>query len=197
MLKHFAGNEQETHRSIGGDLSWMTEQSLREIYLKSFEIAVKTGETRGVMSSFNRIGARWTGGDYRLITEILRNEWGFKGTVICDFNTIPQYMVPKQMFYAGGDLDLATLATSMWTDADTSENGDAIVLRNATKNILYSFVNSNAMNAEVVGYNPPLWHGYLNYINIGLCALVAVWLLLAIWRTVAYNKKQKAKFANK
>lgn len=194
MVKHFAANEQETHRSIGGDLSWLTEQSLREIYLKSFELAVKTGECRGLMSSFNRIGARWTGGDYRLLTEILRNEWGFKGAVICDFNTIPQYMVPRQMYYAGGDLDLATLTSSMWMDCDSSENGDAIVLRNAVKNTLYAFVNSNAMNAEVVGYNPPLWHGYLNYINIGLCALVAVWLLLAIWRTVAYNKKQKAKF---
>ena len=170
----------------------MTEQSLREIYLKSFELAVKQGETRGVMSSFNRIGARWTGGDYRLITEILRNEWGFKGTVICDFNTIPQYMVPRQMFYAGGDLDLATLTTSMWTDADTSENGDAIVLRNATKNILYSFVNSNAMNAEVVGYNPPLWHNYRNYVNIGVAAIVVIWGVLAFVRRARYNKKQRA-----
>ena len=187
MLKHFAANEQETHRSIGGDLSWLTEQSLREIYLKSFELAVKTGETRGVMSSFNRIGTRWTGGDYRLITEILRDEWGFQGTVICDFNTIPQYMVPRQMFYAGGDLDLATLSTSMWTDADTSENGDAIVLRNATKNILYSLVNSNAMNAEVVGYNPPLWHDYLNWLNIGVGALIVLWGILAFVHT--YKRK--------
>lgn len=189
MLKHFAANEQETHRSIGGDLSWVTEQSLREIYLKSFELAVKTGETRGVMSSFNRIGARWTGGDYRLLTEILRNEWGFKGTVICDFNTIPQYMVPRQMFYAGGDLDLATLTTSMWTDADTSENADAIVLRNATKNILYSFVNSNAMNADVIGYNPPLWHDYLLYLNIGVISLLTLWGIVAIGLTIRNKKK--------
>ncbi|MBQ7582637.1 MAG: hypothetical protein IJU25_07440, partial [Lachnospiraceae bacterium] len=192
MLKHFAANEQETHRSIGGDLSWVTEQSLREIYLKSFEIAVKEGETRGVMSSFNRIGARWTGGDYRLITEILRNEWGFKGTVICDFNTIPQYMVPRQMFYAGGDLDLATLSTSMWTDADASENGDAIVLRNATKNVLYSFVNSNAMNAEVIGYNPPLWHGYLTYLDVGVGTLLLLWGVLAFLHRAKHNKKLAA-----
>ena len=191
MLKHFAANEQETHRSIGGDLSWLTEQSLREIYLKSFEIAVKTGETRGVMSSFNRIGTRWTGGDYRLITEILRDEWGFKGTVICDFNTIPQYMVPRQMFYAGGDLDLATLTTSMWMDADTSENGDAIVLRNATKNILYSLVNSNAMNAEVIGYNPPLWHSYLTWLNIGMGAAIVLWGILAFVRRSKYNQKMQ------
>ena len=194
-VKHFVANEQETHRSIGGDLSWLTEQSLREIYLKPFEYTVKVGETRGVMTSFNRIGTRWTGGDYRLVTEILRNEWGFHGYVICDFNTIPQYMIPRQMFYAGGSLDLATLASSMWTDCDTSDTGDALMLMRAAKDIMYAMVNSNAMNAEVLGYNPPLWHGYLNYINIGLCALVVVWLALAIWRTVSYNKKQKAKFA--
>lgn len=51
---------------------------MREIYLKPFEIAVKEGETLGVMSSFNRIGARWAGGDYRLLTQILRNEWASK-----------------------------------------------------------------------------------------------------------------------
>lgn len=191
MVKHFAANEQETHRSIGGDLSWVTEQSLREIYLKSFELAAKTGESRGIMSSFNRIGTRWTGGDYRLLTEILRNEWGFRGTVICDFNTIPQYMVPRQMFYAGGDLDLATLTTSMWTDADTSENGDAIVLRNATKNVLYSLVNSNAMNAEVIGYNPPLWHGYLTWLDIGVGAVIVLWGILAFVRRSRVNKRLK------
>lgn len=54
-------HEQETHRSINGDASWLTEQALREIYLKPFEIAVKTGESRGLMTSFNRIGTRWTG----------------------------------------------------------------------------------------------------------------------------------------
>ncbi len=196
MLKHFAANEQETHRSIGGDLSWVTEQSLREIYLKPFELAVKNGESRGIMSSFNRIGARWTGGDYRLLTEILRDEWGFRGTVICDFNTIPQYMVPRQMFYAGGDLDLATLETSMWTDADTSENGDAIVLRNATKNILYSFVNSNAMNAEVIGYNPPLWHGYLLWLDIGVAALLLLWGVLAFIHRAKHNKKLQSMTAD-
>jgi len=193
-VKHFVANEQETHRSIGGDLSWLSEQVLREIYLKPFEYAVKVGETRGLMSSFNRIGTRWTGGDYRLITEILRDEWGFNGYVICDFNTIPQYMIPRQMFYAGGSLDLATLTSSMWTDADSSENGDAIVLRRATKDLLYAFVNSNAMNAEVIGYNPPVWHSYLQYLNIGLIALVVVWGVLAFVRRFTYNKKQRAKF---
>lgn len=194
-VKHFVANEQETHRSIGGDLSWLSEQALREIYLKPFEYTVKMGETRGIMTSFNRIGTRWTGGDYRLLTEILRNEWGFNGLVICDFNTIPQYMIPRMMFYAGGSLDLATQQSAMWTDCDTSEAGDAIVLMRAVKDVMYALVNSNAMNAEVIGYNPPIWQEYLHWINIGAFTLVGVWLVLAIVRTVRCNKRQKAKIA--
>ena len=194
-VKHFVANEQETHRSIGGDLSWLSEQALREIYLKPFEYTVKLGETRGIMTSFNRIGTRWTGGDYRLLTEILRNEWGFNGLVICDFNTIPQYMIPRMMFYAGGSLDLATQQSAMWTDCDTSDAGDAIVLMRAVKDVMYALVNSNAMNAEVIGYNPPIWQEYLHWINIGAFTLVGVWLVLAIVRTVRCNKRKKAKFA--
>lgn len=194
-VKHFVANEQETHRSIGGDLSWLSEQALREIYLKPFEYTVKLGETRGIMTSFNRIGTRWTGGDYRLLTEVLRNEWGFNGLVICDFNTIPQYMIPRMMFYAGGSLDLATQQSAMWTDCDTSDAGDAIVLMRAVKDVMYALVNSNAMNAEVIGYNPPIWQEYLHWINIGAFTLVGVWLVLAIVRTVRCNKRQKAKFA--
>ena len=194
-VKHFVANEQETHRSIGGDLSWLSEQALREIYLKPFEYTVKLGETRGIMTSFNRIGTRWTGGDYRLLTEILRNEWGFNGLVICDFNTIPQYMIPRMMFYAGGSLDLATQQSAMWMDCDTSDAGDAIVLMRAVKDVMYALVNSNAMNAEVIGYNPPIWQEYLHWINIGAFTLVGVWLVLAIVRTVRCNKRQKAKIA--
>lgn len=167
MVKHFVANEQETHRSINGDCSWLTEQSLREIYLKGFEIAVKEGESRGLMTSFNRIGTKWTGGDYRLLTEILREEWGFKGTVICDFNTIPQYMNSRQMVYAGGDLNLSTLPES-W--CDSSDTSDAVVLRKAAKNIMYSLVNSTAMNGEVIGYKLAIWQ-ILLYCLDGIIAL--------------------------
>ncbi len=151
-VKHFAVNEQETNRQ--GVATWLTEQALRELYLKPFEYTVKDGGATGIMSSFNRIGTRWTGGDYRLLTEILRNEWGFRGTVITDFNTIPDLMNVRQMAYAGGDLDLATTPHN-W--ADTSSAADVTVLRNMTKNILYSYVNSNAMNADIQGYAPAIW----------------------------------------
>ena len=139
QLKHFAVNDQETNRS--GVCTWLTEQSLREIYLKPFEMAVKEGGAMGIMSSFNRIGSLWTGGDYRLLTEILREEWGFKGMVITDFNTEP-FMDTKQMAYAGGDLNLATTPAA-WTPTTAM---DYVVLRNAVKNIIYTTARSNNMN---------------------------------------------------
>ena len=183
FIKHFAVNEQETHRSVSGDSSWLTEQALREIYLRPFELAVKEGKTRAVMSSFNRIGTRWTGGDYRLLTEILRNEWGFEGAVLTDFNTIPQYMNTRQMAYAGGDIDLATDEHAWVNEGSTA---DLIVLRDNVRNVLYAVVNSNAMNGEVIGYRLPVWQIFFIVL---LCVLVAG---AAVWGFFAIRKALKA-----
>ena len=186
FVKHFALNEQETHRSISGDCSWVTEQAMREIYLRGFELAVKEGKTRAVMSSFNRIGTRWTGGDYRLLTTILRDEWGFEGCVLCDFNTIPAYMNSRQMAYAGGDLNLTTSATSVsWCDESSID--DVVVLRQNAKNVLYAVVNSNAMNGEIIGYKTPLWVIGL----IALDVLAAVLIALTGFLSIRKYKQQK------
>ncbi len=188
MIKHFVANEQETHRSINGDCSWLTEQALREIYLKAFEIAIKDSECRGLMTSFNRVGTMWTGGDYRLCTEILRDEWGFRGAVICDFNTCPGYMFGDQMAYAGGDINLQTVGGGVF-ECDTTETGDAVVILNATKNMLYSMVNSNAMNGKIIGYKTATWVYWLIAID---CALA---LALAVWGVLAYQKAKRKRSA--
>ncbi len=180
FVKHFALNEQETHRSISGDCSWVTEQAMREIFLRPFEIAVKEGGTRAMMSSFNRIGTRWTGGDYRLLTEILRVEWGFNGIVISDFNTIPEYMDAKQMAYAGGDLNLATLPDESWYD--TSSIGDMTVLRKSMHNICYTIVNSNAMNKVVTGYKLPVWVAAMIAVDAVAAVGLGLWGYFAIRR---------------
>ena len=156
-IKHFAVNEQETKRSVSGLVNWLDEQSLRELYLKAFEIAVKEsgGKASAVMSSFTRIGTVWAGGDYRLLTTVLRDEWGFNGFVISDFNT-NYYMNCKQMAYAGGDLNLSS--TRFWNGAENASSAaDVTVLRKAAKNILYTVVNSNAMNGNIIGYKMPIW----------------------------------------
>ena len=96
MIKHFALNDQETNR---GDLAtWADEQTIREIYLKAFEYSVKAGAT-GMMSAFNRMGNTWCGASYPLLTQVLRNEWGFNGLVITDW--VNGFMKADLMIRAG------------------------------------------------------------------------------------------------
>lgn len=170
-VKHFVGNEQETHRAAGGNCTFTNEQALRELYLKPFEYAVKLGGTKALMSSFNRLGTTWTGGDFRLLTEVLRGEWGFHGAVITDFNTNPSYMNTRQMAYAGGTLDLATQPHD-WIDA--SDPRDVTVLRENTHETLYAVVNSNALNHTVLGYRMAYWRIALYAVDAALVAAIAV-----------------------
>lgn len=183
FVKHFALNEQETHRSSNGSSTWVTEQAMREIYLKPFELAVKDGGTTAIMSSFNRIGTRWTGGDYRLLTQILRDEWGFNGTVITDFNTT-SYMNLKQMAYAGGDLNLGndmTLIPSLTPDwCKSDDTADLIVLRNNVKNILYTVVNSNAVNGIVDHYIMAWWKILIIVLDCAVVVGAGVWGYFAV-----------------
>ncbi len=102
-VKHFAANEQETNRQSNGLYTWLNEQSLREIYLEPFEISVKEGNAKGIMSAYNRIGSEWCGGSKALITDLLRNEWGFDGFVITDASidlTGEGYLDPTLAVYA-------------------------------------------------------------------------------------------------
>ena len=82
FFKHFAVNDQEKHRE--GVAAFLTEQALREIYLKPFQMCIQEGKSTGIMSSYNRLGLMETAASYPLLTEVLRNEWGFKGSVISD-----------------------------------------------------------------------------------------------------------------
>ena len=178
-VKHFALNEQETHRSSNGVATWATEQAMRELFLRPFEKVVKIGKTSAMMSSFNRIGTQWTGGDYRLLTTILRDEWGFRGSVICDFNTC-DHMNVKQMIYAGGDLNLAT--TKGWSNFDATSAADVTVLRRATKNVLYTVVNSCAMNVAGSTYILPLWQMLLFIADGVIAAGLIAWGVVVIVR---------------
>jgi len=176
-VKHFAVNDQETNRDTNGLITWLSEQSLREIYLRPFEMAVKEGGTNAMMSSFNRIGTVWAGGSYELLTNVLRQEWGFQGMVITDYNTNP-YMYPDQMIRAGGDLDLMQ-------DKQPSASGDIVTashqtaIRRAVKNILYTVVNSNAMNGMGDGiryrYAMPYWKMVLIAVDVGVVLVLGFW----------------------
>lgn len=164
LFKHFALNDVETHRVDNGPCVWANEQAMRELYLKAFEIAIKqpvielkyldeNGTVQhktmrgslGVMSSFNRIGSVWSGGCEQLLTGILRDEWGFLGTVVTDYNA-SNYMHVEQGVSSGNDLMLANAATLPTKFADTNNASTQKIMRQAVKNIVYMHVNSNTVN---------------------------------------------------
>jgi len=182
-VKHFAVNDQETDREYNGILVWANEQAMRELYLKPFEMTVREADAHGMMSSFNRIGTRWAGGSYALLTEVLRNEWGFRGMVITDYS-LNTYTHVDEMIRAGGDLFLTQDPKSFNMEDDATQ---VTLLRQATKNILYTVVNSNVMGVQVEGYDAPLWQVVTWWIDGGICLLLLVGLVLAILK----NRKLK------
>ena len=188
FAKHFALNDQETNRSSRGLFTWASEQTMREIYLKAFEILVKEGDALGIMSSYNRIGSTWAGGDYRLLTEVLRQEWCFKGVVLTDFADKPNYMFGNQMVRAGGDLQLYQALGTLSGDATSATHVTA--LRNAAKNVLYVTIHSNAMNYEVLGYTQPAWVMALIWGNVGLLLAFLAWGAIAIYLSCKKIKSQ-------
>lgn len=186
-VKHFAVNDVETRRSVNGLYTWVNEQAAREIYLKPFEIIVKKAETKAMMSAFNRIGATWTGGSYALLTEILRGEWGFNGTVLTDYyiSTAYGYMNIDQGLRAGNDCWLTgvdTLATAPYAKSKTAQWN----LRRATKNILYTYANYDTIEAVLP---PPVWWAYIALIDLALLSGAAVYVYFSFFRKPKAKKQ--------
>ena len=119
-----------------------------------------------------------------MLTKILREEWGFRGLVICDYKSGEAFMDAKQMLYAGNDLILASIEPYMWTNPDATSVEDVTILRQAAHNILYSVANSNSVNVKVVGYMTEWW-------KTALIALdVVVGLGIVVWGFVVFKKKK-------
>lgn len=100
-LKHFAANNQE-HRRMSVD-AIVDERTLREIYLSSFEGAVKKGKPWTVMCSYNKVNGEYASEDEFLLTDILRDEWGFEGFVVSDWGAVNERVKGLE---AGLDLEM-------------------------------------------------------------------------------------------
>ncbi len=163
FVKHFALNDQETDRDITGVATWADEQTMRQVYLKVFEMGVKDGGSMGMMTSFNRVGFDWAGASYELLTAIARDEWGFKGVYVTDAagtNQAGNYMNHNMMIRAGQDISLDGIMGGYFIDQDTgiparvtgiNSNDEAntpthlTALWNCLHRIQYALANSAAM----------------------------------------------------
>lgn len=175
-IKHFVVNDQETNRNT--TCTWLTEQALRELYLKPFEMSVKQGGATGVMGSMNRIGYRYTVGSYALMTQLLRGEWGFTGGVITDFTTYNSTDA-DQLLAAGTNLILQTSEVPLSrTNSWTRRNA----LRDSAHQVLYMVANSVAVDAGPTG--TPIYYFILAGIDILTVALIIVAEIFAYRRAV-------------
>ena len=129
-LKHFAFNQQENSRM--GSNSVVSERAAREIYLKGFEIAVKEAQPEFIMSSYNMINGTPTFESYPLLTEILRNEWGFEGFVMTDWYSVGSVYgynrgqnVQAWLMYAGNDCEMP--GGNVQNILNALESGDTVM----------------------------------------------------------------------
>ena len=144
VMKHFALNDCEQDR-IGLGV-WVNEQAAREVYLKAFQAPVEVGNGNGVMIAYTRWGAVWSGGNYGLVTGILRNEWGCDGMIITD-NVLTQYVNGPDGVLAGVSIYDAMM--SFVTDTLPQYKNDPVIvsaMREACHHNLYAIANSCGMN---------------------------------------------------
>ena len=145
-LKHLICNDQDSFRD--SLYTWLTEQTLRELYFEPFRIAVEHGGCTGIMSSYNRLGAVWAGGSHALLTTVLRGEWGFHGSVITDYSDHHKYMNADQMLRAGGSIYMDGVFADGSFQFDTSSKNFELQLRRATKDVIYIWLNARAKNLD-------------------------------------------------
>lgn len=173
FMKHFALNDQETHRA--GVMVWANEQAIREAYLAAYEPAVTQGHAKGAMTIMNRIGTAWGGAHTGLLTNVLRGEWGFDGIVITDYSSNSNFTVQTKGLEGGSDLWDGFQAS----DIANKSNDPYIcqLMRQALHRILYVQVNSSAMNgissADRIVSILTWWQVTLIAIDVTLAVLTA------------------------
>ena len=186
-VKHFATNDQETNRT-NFLCTWLNEQSLREIYLKSFEIVFKNSNPGATMVAFNNIGTVPAEACSELLNTVLRGEWGFEGLAETDYFGGYGYQDADRMIRNGCDLMLATYSTPQSTVTDQESATSVIAMRTASHNILYTVVNSRAYDSEISS-GLPTWEKILFAIDAVLVLLIACLEYFAVKKYLAKKKE--------
>jgi beta-glucosidase len=186
-MKHFVMNDQQISQNEML-CTWSTEQAIREIYLKPFELSEKLGDCAAVMSSWNYIGNQWAGACSATLQTILRDEWGFQGMVITDGYHYTGYMDSDRAIRNGCDLMLKNfdVETNHVTD-QTSATG-VLAMRNACHNILYTVVNSRAYASDNLDTGMVMWKIVLIVVDIILAILLILGEVMIIRK---YNKRKQ------
>lgn len=194
-IKHFAVNDQETNRTGGVMLA--NEQSVRQLYLYPFEVAIREGGSMGLMVSMNRIGSEWVGAHKGMMTETLRKEWGFEGIALTDQASYSSfsYMDIREGLAAGTTMWLNT-DKNLWLEqlGDYANNPLLLTqLRTAAKYILYTVSRSSAMNglnatAKIVPVMPT-WQIWLITLDV-IVGLAIAAILICDVRNKLHKKKR-------
>ena len=195
--KHFVMNDQENNRAGIG--TWVTEQALREIYLRAFELPIVNADAKCVMTGYNRLGVNWCGAYPELLIDWLRGEAGMDGFAVSDMYD-SSYMVPVHEIVAGndipdGELDLASL--SAYGPKGSNPNAAvAQAMRTSTKRVMYTVLHSRGMDGiseytKVVSITP-WWQTALNVAQWSLLGLSVIALALLLLDMYGKKKPKKA-----
>ena len=178
-IKHFAMNDQETNRT-NQLCTWFNEQSAREIYLKPFEMCVKNGGAKAVMTAFNFYGITPAEASSEVLNGILRDEWGFKGFALTDYYGVYGYQDADRMIRNGNDCMLVAYDTETNHVTDTTSATSIKAMRQACKNIMYVSVNSRAYDEANLQTGLMTWQIAAIVIDVICAAILIVLELLAV-----------------
>lgn len=178
-IKHFAMNDQETNRT-NQLCTWFNEQSAREIYLKPFEMCVKNGGAKAVMTAFNFYGITPAEASSEVLNGILRDEWGFKGFALTDYYGVYGYQDADRMIRNGNDCMLVAYDTETNHVTDTTSATSIKAMRQACKNIMYVSVNSRAYDEANLTTGLMTWQIAAIVIDVICAAILIVLELLAV-----------------
>lgn len=190
-IKHFALNDQETSR-WEMLTTWSNEQAIRELYLKPFEICVKEGDARAVMTSYNYIGSQWAGACAPLLETVLRDEWGFEGFVLTDYFANFGYMDATRSIYNGGSTCLASYDTGSNYVNGTDSAATVQHMRDAVHGILYTTVNSRAYEPENLDTGLLMYQIVLITADVVLAVLIILYEVFRVRRVYAKRKGNAA-----